>query len=194
MKRPGFTVVEILLVVTFIAVSSTLIGVAVYRNLDRVSLSGGARRVLHVARYARLLAAEHHRPCTLHIDLDQNSYWLTAHQNHVPIADTVESAIPAGDIVNNVYARPNALPDPLSFSLVRTVNHQHTAGHAQISFNADGTADAALVHIASKDETLTILIYPWTGKAILKDHTIIDLPTDTINLDKTPISPTPLFR
>ena len=191
MRRQGFTIIEILLAITIIALGATLAGLAVYRNMDRTAMAGSVRRLRYVAQYARMLAAQHHRQCKLHLDLDDGSYWLTAHQSGIPLGPEGQPPEPIeAEIVTSVYARPSKLPEKLRFTQVRVGSEKiRYRGRVAICFKVDGTADPAYVQVSSADETMTVLIYPWTAKAVLRSGAVSELPCDMIDLDKWPTAP-----
>ncbi len=187
-KNNAFTLVEILLVVLLIALCSMVVGYRFYRSMDRTALGISANRLSHTVRYARLLAAEHHKPCDLHIDMDDNSYWLTVRQAPEVVGknpDKSEEDRPE-EVVNNAYSKPDELEEKLRFVKAQIENEAaQTSGQVIISFHVDGSADAALVQIGSKEETYTILVRPWTAEAVLKAQAIDELPVDTIDLSGT---------
>ncbi|MBN2375421.1 MAG: prepilin-type N-terminal cleavage/methylation domain-containing protein [Sedimentisphaerales bacterium] len=187
-KNDAFTLIEILLVVLLIALCSSLVGYRFYHSMDRTTLRISTNRVSHTVRYARLLAAEHHKTCDLHIDMDNNSYWLTVRHAPEVVGKTPDRQDPdqQEEVVNNVYSKPSVLEEKLRFVKAQVENEEvKTSGQVIIRFYVDGSADAALVQIGSADETFTLLVQPWTAEAILKAEAIDELPIDTINLGGT---------
>ena len=183
MRRRGFTLVEILLIVMIMALASTLVGLEVYRNMDRTALRASTQRLLHTARYARVLAAQHHRQCTLHVDMDNGTYWLTALETNVPLVEVEgeEGGDEGAQVIRSICARPSKLPEKLWFAKARVAGGEDATGEVTITFEPDGSAEAALVQISSEDDTQTLLVYPWTAKSVLVAGAIDELPTDVVD-------------
>ena len=195
MKRKGFTLIEILLVTVLIALASTIIGIRFFRNLDRTALRSAGQKLLHMARYAQLLAGQHQQPTELHINLDEGTYWLTTlpSPSSDPEIDSSETDEP--QIVNNVYFKPAQLPDKLRFSRAQAADMQPvTSGEITIKFYTDGTAQAGLIQLSSRSKTFTVLIHPRTARAELKAASIDELPHDTLDLDNAGSSPSVTFK
>ena len=184
MKRRGFTLVEILLIVMIMALASMLVGMEIYRNMDRTALRASTQRLLQAARYARVLAAEHHRQCTLHIDMDDGAYWLTAVETNVPLVAGAEDGAEDEQVIRSIYSRPSKLAEKLWFATVRVGGSDDESGEVTIRFEPDGSAEAALVQISSADDTQTLLVYPWTAKSVLVEGAVDELPTDVVDLGR----------
>ena len=184
MKRGGFTIIEILVVTTIIAILSTVVAFHVYYRRDSVSLRSASVGLSRSARYARLLAGEHHKLCRLHVNLDKGTYWLT-----VLVGQAADKQREATDalgwrVVKDVCVHPEMLAEDLRFSLAQVQGAATVRqGEIAITFNVDGSADAGLIQIGNEDETHTVLIYPCTAKVTLHSRTIDELPSDTIDLD-----------
>ena len=179
MRRDGFTLIELLLALTLVALLAVLGGFELYRQFDRVALAGSVRRLLQVAGHARLLAAEHHRLCRVHIDLDRGTYWLTAEE--LGVAVEAETEARAEPIVAETYARPRQLGEKVWFESARVGQGPiRRTGRTEITFNVDGSAEAALVQVSNRHDTQTLLVYPWTGKVQLKKGAINELPSDAV--------------
>ena len=184
MKGRGFTILEILLVVTIIALVGTIVGYRFYEGMERTDLRSVGHSLLNMARYGQLLAVEHHQPCTLHIDLDEGRYWLTSRKNKTVTGSEFDAEQEA--VVSDAYIRPGVLPVTLEFVRAQVEGQQAVReGKIAISFRTDGSAEAGLVQIGSAKKYYTLLIYPWTGRAQLKAEAIDELPVDTEDLDES---------
>jgi Tfp pilus assembly protein FimT len=182
-SHKGFTVLEILVIITIIALASTISALHIYSSLNSVSLYGAAKKMLYTARYARLLAVENHQPCTLHIDLDQNSYFLSFLEPGIPVAKQTESA--DSQIVDNMYVNPTVLPEEVQFQTIQVDDTPTTQnGEILIQFREDGSAQAAIIQLGNQKNVYTIVVNPFTAKAELITAKVEKLPIDTINLDK----------
>ena len=74
--RRAFTLVELLVVVTIIAVLTGLAVVGLWRSAERLKIGSAARMVVALARYAHSLAASEGREYRLYCDLEEEAVWL----------------------------------------------------------------------------------------------------------------------
>jgi len=195
MKRNGFTLIEILLVTVLIALAGTIIGVRFFRNLDRTALRSASQKLLHMTRYAQLLAGQHQQPTELHINLEEGTYWLTTLPLLSSDPEIGSNETDEPQIVHNVFFSPGQLPDKLRFTRAQAAGMQPvTSGEITIKFYTDGTAQAGLIQLSSRSNTFTVLIHPRTARAELKAVSINELPHDTLDLDNTGSSPSVTFK
>jgi Tfp pilus assembly protein FimT len=182
-RETGFTVLEILVMITIIALASTISALHIYHSLDSVSLYGASKKLLYTARYARLLAVENHQSCILHIDIDQNSYYLSVQKTGIPVK-THEESEPAA-VVNNIYVSPTVLPEKITFGKVQVEGAAPAErGEVKIQYREDGRVEAALIQMGNQQSIYTVLLNPFTAKAELRTEKIETLPVDTVDLDK----------
>lgn len=195
MKRNGFTLIEILLVTVLIALAGTIIGVRFFRNLDRTALRSASQKLLHMTRYAQLLAGQHQQPTELHINLEEGAYWLTTLPPLSSDPEIGSSETDEPQIVDNVFFRPGQLPDKLRFTRAQAAGMPPvTGGEITIKFYTDGTAQAGLIQLSSRSKTFTVLIHPRTARAELKAASIDELPHGALDLDNAGSSPSVTFK
>jgi len=193
MRGRGFTILEILLVVTIIALVGTIAGYRFYRVLEHTDLRSTAHRLLYMARYGQMLAAQHHRPSVLHVDLERGRYWLTSRQIRTVTESTFEQE--PEQVVKDVYIRPGVLPGKLRFVRAQVEGQAAVSkGQIAINFRVDGSAEAGLVQIGSDQKIYTLLIYPWTARAELKAQATNELPIDTEDLEISGRTPQTVFE
>jgi len=179
----GFTVLEVLVIMTLIALASTISALHIYRSLDSVSLYGAAKKLLYTVRYARLLAVENHQSCVLHIDLEENSYYLSVQKAGVPVEN--QDQPPPSLVVSNLYVSPTRLPEQVRFEKVQAEGSAPAEkGEVKIHYREDGRVQAAWIQVANPERTYTILLNPFTARAELHAEKIDTLPVDTVDLDK----------
>ncbi len=184
MKSQAFTLIEIMAAVMIIAVSSMLAIFTVYQHMDSMTLNSCGQDLLKAARYGRLAAAENHRPCVLCIDIDNSLFWLS------PAAELRwgnerdnKIASPRPSLLRE-YLQKRRLPESVKFSKVELAGIGAVErGRVSITFGIDGGAEAALVQISINDNARSLLIYPWTGRAVLEGGQTGVLPMDVIDLD-----------
>ena len=185
----GFTVVEVLLVVTLIAVASVVVSYEVFGRLDKTALWSGSQKMLRVARFAGLLAGEHHVACEIHIDLDAGSYWLSVGLQRDRLGWWSEDEMGTEELsgrlaVGNPYEEVMVLPKGLRFERVLLDGQpMRERGVVVIAFAADGSRDAAVVQIGNERGTHSLLIYPWTARCQLVGRAVDALPVDTVRVD-----------
>ena len=81
----GFTLLELTLVMFFIALIAGLTTPFVMSTLDRMQLQTSARKVASTLRYARSEAIAVKKPVIFAGNLTQNKFWVThAHENETP--------------------------------------------------------------------------------------------------------------
>ena len=189
MRRRGFTIIEVLLVVTLIAMASVVVSYEVYGRLDKTSLWSSSQKLLRAARFAGLLAGEYHVVCRLHIDRDARTYWLSVQPSRHPLDpvdgdDAAAETSPKRPVVDNPYEQATALPDGLRFGRVLLEGgSDRERGELAITFDMDGSSEAAVVQIAGEEETHSLLIYPWTSRCRLVGRAVEELPVDTVRSD-----------
>ena len=77
----GFTLLELTLVMFFMAIIAGLSTPFVMSTLDRMELQTSARKVASALRYARSKAIASKRPVVFSGNLDRNQFWITQGYN-----------------------------------------------------------------------------------------------------------------
>ena len=181
-KVSGFTLVEVLLVSAILVTVATLAAVALSGRLAGTALRTAAGDLLQTTRYAKLLAAQNHRPCLLHINLDDQTYHLSILDVDRPVGDNDAQLDPR--VVHDAYTQPRQLHEKLRFARVAVEGKgEQSAGIVTVAFHSDGAADAALIEIAGAEDTQTLAIDPISARAVLHNGSVKQLPTGYIQLD-----------
>ena len=186
MWRKGFTIIEILVAITIIALASTWAAVVIYRGIESTTLKSTALTLQRTAQYGQLIAGQKHQPCQLQINIHEKTYRLNiikrgyaVNKNEEP--QTFEGVLESEDI----YSQIKKLPENIHFGLVITEDQQtEQTGEVSISFHVDGSAQAALIQLRCEDDAQTILINPVTAKAELYNKALETLPSERFDLDK----------
>lgn len=92
--RRGFTLIELVVVVALLAVLLSVTSPPFFRGLGWARLSGSARALVSMAKFARFHAIMHGRPVFLEIDMVENRFSLRAD----PPEGVVFAWMAAGDV------------------------------------------------------------------------------------------------
>ncbi len=167
----AFTLVEILLVITLIAIMAGM-GTGLYRrSYDNMLCRTSARNFLLAAKYARILAIQRQQPCKLVMDPNQTGYALVIEQN------TTDDEQPTEVVVRNAYFKPVIFPGSVRFEeiqIVQTAEDENNEEQLQdaIIFSPDGTAVPGIIQIGDGLSHYTAIINPATGKTKMQTGTI----------------------
>lgn len=188
MQRKGFTIVEILVAITIIALASTWAAVVIYRGIESTTLRSTALALQRTARYGRLIAGQRHQLCRLQINMPERTYRLNIIKRGYAVNkdEETETFVYKGVLESeDIYSEEKRLPDNINFGLVIVEDQQtEQSGEASVSFHVDGSAQAALIQLRYEDDVQTILINPVTAKAELYNKAIEALPSERFDLDK----------
>lgn len=124
-KRGGFSLIELLVVLSIVGLSLAVIGPAVGNSLDASRLKASVRSMLATARQARSLARAEQREVTLLIDVEARTYHLDdqAVASIRPVTTLIEvtaaqlEQISAQQIGVRFFADGSATGGLISFSL-----------------------------------------------------------------------------
>ena len=186
MRRKGFTIIEILVAITIIALASTWAAVVIYREIGSTTLKSTALALQRTAQYGQLIAGQKHQPCQLQINIDEKTYRLNIIKRNYAVNKNEETQTFEGVLESeDIYSQIKKLPENIHFGLVITEDQQtEHNGEVSVSFHVDGSAQAALIQLRYEDEVQTILINPVTAKAELYNEALETLPSERFDLDK----------
>ncbi len=85
LSKKGFTLVELIVVITIVAIFTGIVSVSVNQTNSNVRLSNAAYRVLSDIRYAQEVAMTKKRPVEVHISPGENKYWVLFGDNKAPV-------------------------------------------------------------------------------------------------------------
>lgn len=175
----GFTIVEVLLVVTLLALLAGVGGgiyVGTYKNM---LAKKSARDFLLAAKYARIMAIERQIPCR--IELDEAGFCLVVEQFNEETKQ-IEQVI-----VRDLYFKPVEFAGDVEFEDIQIESiglEEATEGRRTIVFSPNGTAQSAVVQIGDGKNHYTVSISAATGKAKMYAGTSEEVEIGTVDLDE----------
>ncbi|MCH8157484.1 MAG: GspH/FimT family pseudopilin [Nitrospinae bacterium] len=156
-SESGFTLLELVLVLFFMALITGLVTPFVMSTLDRMELQSWARKVTAALRYARSEAISIKKPVIFNGDLTHNQFWITHSQE-----DETPRVISLDDSVR----------------LARFLNEEEAIsdGKFTVTFFPQGNSSGGLIGIetaeAEESEShYVISIDPITGRTRIKEET-----------------------
>ncbi len=178
--RRGFTIVELLVVITLIALIAGVgggFGVGTYR---RMLVEKTTRDFFLAAKYARIMAIERQRQYRIELDTANGGFYLTSNELNVETEQTEQT------IVRDLYSRPVEFVGDVKFEAVQItpLGSQSSDEQTSILFLPNGTAQSAVIQIGDGENHYTVNICAATGKAKVYPGTAEEVETGTIDLDK----------
>ena len=181
-RRRGFTIAEVLLVVLVIGLITSA-GTGLYMGTFKsMKVRKAAQEFLLTAQYARIMALEKQTPCRLELDLANQGFWLTTLQWD---EDSEQMGL---QIVRDVYCKPVQFDEDVTFESVEIVpgeweTESESEQQQTIIFSPNGTAQSAVVQIGNGRTRYAISISAATGKAKAYFGTSENVVATTIDLD-----------
>ena len=172
----GFTLAELIVVVSIIAVLATMTIPRMTAGTSSATLRAPTRDLLSMARYARDYAATRACECRLVIDAAEGRFVLTApaDPNRPDEFRTLRTTV----------VKRRTLPDGVRFGRIRirrTIEHEE-AGDV-IAFRPDGRSDAAIVEITDGRRTCSLVVHPDSGRPKLVEDVVAEFRDERIDLD-----------
>lgn len=144
-RAGGFTLLEVLAVITLIAIALAVTAYSMNGGLDRARLDASAREVAAALRHTRLRAEATHTQQWFTLDLRARSY-----------------ASPGRD--------PKILPNGVAVNVTSAAEDAPVAGVARIRFFPDGSSTGGHVVLSRKGRSARVDIDWLTGAVTLRDQ------------------------
>ncbi len=158
----GFTLLELLIVTTILAVFWSATGLRIHRASGDGDLGLAGRRLAGEVRELRGQAAASHREHVLHLDLEAGRYWGEARADG-------EFSTPVHGMPGKGSEAPEgagAIPPGVSVAEVAVWGRGLvTRGRAEIRFRGNGCVEHAYIRLRNLGKrSLTLEIHPVTGR------------------------------
>ena len=175
----GFTIVELLLVVSIIALMAGASGAMYFGTYKRMLVEKAAREVLLAAKYARVIAIEKQTGCKLLLD-DKNKRYLLTVPGEGSQADGAEN------VITDQYAKPRQFAGDVKFEEIQITSRAragNVGAEGVIVFRPNGTADMAVLQIGDGKNHCTVYISAATGKGRIESGEAMETGLEVWDLD-----------
>ncbi len=155
----GFTLIEIVVVLTILGITAFLVFPKVEGAFSYVYLRSSARRLVGMIRYAQNQAMTTGREYRVYYDLDREDYWISEEEK--------------GDfrkIETDLGGQRRLLPGVIFEDVVTLGGEKQTAGSAYTEFSPRGGVEKTTLHLrARKGEEISLLLRGLAGKVEISD-------------------------
>ena len=162
-NKRGFTLIELLLVITLMGVVLALAVPSTRDVLTGDNLKKASRQLIAMERKLRVEAVRDQINYILCIDLPNSAYWVITSDMTPEKQDEIKK-------------RPQHLPsDVVIMDIVDENNKKKSDGEKRINFDKNNVCSPALIHLAYKEDRMTIVINPFLGVTDIHDK-YVDIP------------------
>jgi prepilin-type N-terminal cleavage/methylation domain-containing protein len=175
----GFTIIELLLVVSIIALMAGASGAMYFGTYKRMLVEKAAREILLAAKYARVIAIEKQTGCKLLLDDTDNRYLLT-------VPGVGSGADGAENVITDQYAKPRQFAGDVKFEEIQITSRGpagNVGAEGVIVFRPNGTADMAVLQIGDGKNHYTVYISAATGKGRIESGEAMETGLEVWDLD-----------
>ena len=169
MRRPAFTLIEIMVVVVVVAILSAMAIPSMVGSQRRAELRTQSDRLVETLRYARRMAVLQGR--TLRVVLVvEDPEQARRSSYHLEVATTDLDEPQAFQKATGGSVKPAVLPDTVRLEGVEVTLDQYAASpegfgqRSAIHFRPDGSADAALLSLGNGQQSQRIVVDATSGR------------------------------
>ncbi len=163
-RRLGFTLIELMLVLAVIAISSALVWPTVSTLYGGASLKAVSRNVMNLVKFTRSTAVTRNWICRMEWNPASRQWAVTAETKagtnpgeftRVPVPANIREMVPKGIVIFPLRVLRAGIQMEEAYS---------------IEFRPDGTCDEAFVYLGdAQGRMYTVALVPMTGQAIVAD-------------------------
>lgn len=139
----GFTLLEVIVVVTLIVFILGLTTLFFGNTLPGAKLNAAARELSATMRYAKILAQNNGEPQTVHIDLDTGRYGIEG-------------------------AQTRKLPENINIRVTDPITGEITRGDYTVLFHESGIVEGGTITLWNAKRALNIELDPIVGSVVLR--------------------------
>jgi prepilin-type N-terminal cleavage/methylation domain-containing protein len=151
MSQTGFTLIELMLVIMVVGVILFLAVPAIRDVLTTDKLKKASRQVIGLERQLRVDAVRDQLDYILNIDLPSSSFWVTT-PDMTP------------EKLDEVKKNSKHLPEGVTIAdIVDADNKKLSDGEIKIKFGKSNACQPAVIHLADKENKMTLVINPFLG-------------------------------
>lgn len=174
-NRAAFTLVELIVVMTIIAILAGLIVPRMGRSLSGRTVAEAAARLALTCRTVRELAVARQQACAVDLDLDAGVYAVTGQDQSGH--STRWQATRVG------WLKPQRLGADVKLVSCRGTDGQEvSSGQMSLRFFPDGRCSGATVRLAAGSEIYEILVHSQNGRVVYGKADEVSLPPDRFDL------------
>lgn len=160
-RKGAFTLLELIVTLTLIAILAGLIVPRMGRSIGRRELREAAGRFVQTARTVRELAVARQEVCAIRIDLDGGRYYP---------AKPKRDGEGAWQPLRTSWLKPQRWPEAVTVDSYRTPDGLKAAGGTQcLKFFPDGTSSGAAIRLVSREDAYDIVVHPHSGRVVYED-------------------------
>jgi len=172
-KPSGFTLVELLVVITLIGVVLALVAPATRDAITVDKLKKASRQLIGLERKLRVEAVRDRTDYILCLDLVGATYWVVT-------SDMTPEKI------SEVKKAARKLPADVSFvDIAAEKNIKQSEGEARIKFGKNNLCPPFVLHLAEGDDRMTLVVNPFLGVTAVYDRYVDIALDDGLGKDPT---------
>jgi prepilin-type N-terminal cleavage/methylation domain-containing protein len=151
LNKKGFTLIELMLVIMVVGVILFLAVPATRDVLATDKLKSASRQFIGLERELRVDAVRDQVDYILNIDLSSSVFWVTASDMTPEKQDEVKK-------------NAKHLPEGVTIAdIVDADNKKQADGEIKIKFGKNNTCPPVVIHLADKENKMTLVINPFLG-------------------------------